>query len=672
MNLNKLTVALVLSAVAINGAFAEEITLAPSANTQSEYMLLAACPTSDCPEVVTPKTKRCPKCHKQKDNCKCHQQKNECNTCKTEEEPSACDLDKHESSCQKEEDPCQEPVYESCEDKVPTGAACPIPDPDQKSHMVQTYAYPQAVYGSNQMIGERNAGIYIGEAEQGTKTGVPVARHDNDITGAAACPCVQDNTVDITIENQYDNCDTVEILTENSMEATQKTLEPYSISQATGAAAPIVSAFEDVPAGFWAGCDINKLTENNVIAGYPDRTFKPNLPVSRAEMATLTVKGFNLLNSSVSPCHKSFRDVPRNFWAKSMIDKAVANGLMEGYNDTLFKPNKPVSRAEAFTILSKGINCGMDECKANEILSKYCDADEVPSWARIPVAKAIQAGALNDAPKPDMINPNKDASRAEIASMLENIRVSLGYSNVDKVTMDDCGCTGAAAYIENEQTVQLPTLALTFSDEINAKSSNIGDRFAATTTEAITLNGQHFPCGSTVRGKILEVNRPSKNCEGSLRLSFDTIQNGDCKADLPQQVLNAQVDKTTKTPNFFSRMVSMPFTWVGSLAGIAGRTVGGALVSAGNAVENVVGGVGIGTGEVFQGEFKAAGRSYGDSIKNLVKAPIDTTRTALSGTMGLFQTTGDEVAYLVDPTGAKISSINPREKVTVAFGCTNR
>jgi isocitrate dehydrogenase len=107
----------------------------------------------------------------------------------------------------------------------------------------------------------------------------------------------------------------------------------------------------------------------------------------------------------------------------------------------------------------------------------------------------------------------------------------------------------------------------------------------------------------------------------------------------------------------------------GSLLGTVGRTVGGAVASAGNAVENVVGGVGIGTGEVFQGQFKAAGRSYGDAIKNTFKAPIDATRTALSGTMGLFQTTGDEIAYLVDAKGTKISSINPKEKVTVAFGC---
>ena len=75
-------------------------------------------------------------------------------------------------------------------------------------------------------------------------------------------------------------------------------------------------------------------------------------------------------------------------------------------------------------------------------------------------------------------------------------------------------------------------------------------------------------------------------------------------------------------------------------------------------------------GETFQGQFGAAGRSIVDATVDTVKAPIDLTRTALSGSMGLLQTTGDEVAYMVDAKGYKISAINPKEHVTIAFGCS--
>ena len=78
MKFNKLTVALVVSAIAMNAVYAEEINFAPTATTNSEYQLIAACPTEDCPQVVTPKTKKCPKCHKKHNKCKCKQEANTC------------------------------------------------------------------------------------------------------------------------------------------------------------------------------------------------------------------------------------------------------------------------------------------------------------------------------------------------------------------------------------------------------------------------------------------------------------------------------------------------------------------------------------------------------------------------------------------------------------------
>ena len=125
-------------------------------------------------------------------------------------------------------------------------------------------------------------------------------------------------------------------------------------------------------------------------------------------------------------------------------------------------------------------------------------------------------------------------------------------------------------------------------------------------------------------------------------------------------------------PNPVSRLLTMPFSWAGSIVGTTARTTGGMLSNLGNAVESVSGGVGTAVGETFQGQFRAAGRSTQDAIKESIKAPIDLTRTALSGTKGLLQTTGDEVAFVVDPKGSKISSVNPKEQITIAFGCANK
>ncbi len=697
MKLNKMTLAAALTIGVLagtNAGFSQEA-------TETSNELLAACPLSGCSSPVTPQTAKCPKCLNDIDRCNC-QQKVTCDPCK-----------KERKSCKQISDDCNPcpPIAQCPTVSDPTCAVCPSPS-DEKKFTQQVYAYPNAIYGNNQIVGERNNGLYIGDGTNTPFRGIPVANptisacgcgcgditgaaapmpvlncYDGALTGAAApitnscgcqdgsftgaaspMPCLDNpsNLRGVPVDTSHQlNCP-MQIHTNTSMEAMKKTLEPFEYSAATGGAAPIVSAFEDVPDGYWASCDINTLTDNNIIAGYPDRTFKPNLPVSRAEMATLVVKGFNLNNDVTCP-NKMFSDVPNNHWANKTIAKAVANGLMEGYPNNTFKPDLPISRAEAFTIMAKGINCPMDECKAENVLKSYCDGNDVPNWAKIPVAKVLETGGISEFPNPNEIAPNKDASRAEIASMLENVRVALGYSKDDVVT-SDCGCETKKAFYANEEVVTIPTLQLTFKDEISAKSAHVGDRFSAKTIDSVTINGVEYPAGSDVYGKVLEVVRPTKHCQGALKLSFDTIKCGKCKAKLPNQILSAQVSKIKK-PNPVARLVEFPFTWTGGILGNVGRTVGGAIVSASNAVEQTVSGFGVGTGEIFQGQFKAAGRSYLDVGKAVVKAPVDVTRTALSGTMGIFQYTGDEISYLVDPKGMKISSVNPKEHVTIAFGC---
>ena len=678
MKLNKMTLAAIVTLgvmAGTNAGFTQEAT------TEISNEMLAACPLSGCPSPVTPQTAKCPKCLNDIDSCTC-QSKTTCDPCETEKK--SCD------TCKPLSDDCNAcpPIAQCPAPSDPTCAVCPQPS-DAKKFQQQVYAYPNAIYGNNQVVGERNNGIYLGDDSMATIQGIPVAEapcaspatacgcEDGTTTGAAASiPCL-DNTPmmnGIPVDRNPQNIEgcgcPVQIHTNTSMDVMKKTIEPFEYSAMTGGAAPIVSAFDDVPDGYWASCDINILTENNVIAGYPDRTFKPNLPVSRAEMATLVVKGFNLNDNASCPTDL-FKDVPESHWANKTIAKAVANGLMTGYPNNTFKPNQPISRAEAYSIMAKGINCPMDECKADEVLSKYCDGDKVPSWAKIPVAKVLENGGISEFPKPNEIGANKDASRAEIASMLENVRVAMGYSKDDKISSSDCGCDAKKAFYEKEDIVTIPTLQLTFNDEVSAKSANIGDRFAATTIDAVTINGVEYPAGSRVDGKVLEVVRPTKHCQGALKLSFDTIKFGKCKTQLPNQILTAQVNKVKK-PNGLARLVEFPFTWTGGLLGDVGRTVGGAIVSASNAVEQTVSGIGVGTGEIFQGQFKAAGRSYLDVGKAIVKAPVDLTRTALSGTMGLFQYSADEITYLVDPKGMKVSSVNPKEKVTIAFGCAQQ
>ena len=584
---------------------------------------------------------------------------------------------------------CGCPVAPQCEpDPVPSCALCPGTKDLQREDMKQVYSYPNAVYGYNNFVGTEKDSIYkaegftvnreINKLTAGTM-GTTVAT-DGNITGAASnIPCLNDLTSHrgapiVRDEAKMDgNSCPIQMSTANSIQAIKKTLTPFDLSpfaNMTGAAANL-QIFPDVPDGYWASCEIDKLATNDVVVGYPDRLFKPSRNISRAEFATMLVKGFDKDMYSCAP-EKLFSDVPANHWANSAITVAVHNDLLKGYPNGKFMPNHNVTRVEALCALSKGIKCAeMDKCKAQEILSKYCDGNTVPEWAIIPIAKALEKGALNNSPSPNTIAPFKDASRADIAAMLQNIRVAAGIDKNPVTANNDCPIcpTDKKAFIENEEIVKIPTLQLKFKDQVSAKSSHVGQRFAAKTLEDVTINGHLYPCGSNVHGKVVEVVRPSGCQKGALKLAFTEIENCGHKDVLPRQILNAEINKSN-TPNIVSRVVTAPLTWGGQMLGIVGRTTGGMLSNLGNALEDVASGTGIALGEAFQGQFMASARSLGDVAVDTVKAPIDITRTALSGTMGLVQATGDEVGYLVDAKGYKISAINPKEHVTIAFGCS--
>ena len=593
--------------------------------------------------------------------------------------------------CDAKPDPCNCEAPKCEPDPVPSCALCPNTSGFSRENMKQVYAYPNGIYGYNNYVGTNADSVYSSEGfgvcrdNKALLTqqvmGTTVAT-DGNITGAASnIPCLNDmgshNGIPIIRdENRMDGAGCpIQMSTANSIQAIKKTLVPFDLSpfanMSTGAAAPTqLQMFPDVPNGYWASCPIDKLATNDVVVGYPDRMFKPSRTISRAEFATMLVKGFDQNMYSYSP-EKIFSDVPTNHWASSAITVAVHQNLLKGYPNGTFMPNHNVTRAEALCALAKGVKCPeVDKCKAQEILSRYSDGNTVPEWAQIPIATALEKGALNDSPNPRMIAPFKDATRAEIAAMLQNIRVNAGIDKNPVTANNDCPIcpVDKKAFVQEDELVKIPTLQLEFKDQVTAKSSHVGQKFAAKTLEDVTINGHLYPCGSNVHGKVVEVIRPSGCQKGALKLAFTDIEHCGCKATLPRQILTAQIDKSN-TPNIVSRLVTAPFTWAGSIVGIVGRTTGGMLTTLGNAVEDVSTGTGIALGEVFQGQFPAAGRSVYDVVKDTIKAPIDLTRTALSGTMGLFQTTGDEVAYLVDAKGFKISAINPKEHVTIAFGC---
>ncbi|MEE8637878.1 MAG: S-layer homology domain-containing protein [Candidatus Margulisiibacteriota bacterium] len=170
--------------------------------------------------------------------------------------------------------------------------------------------------------------------------------------------------------------------------------------------------FSDVPQGYWAKEAIETLAEKGIIGGYPDGTFKPEKTLTRAELSTLLIKAKKI--KVAKPKEQIFNDLPVKHWAAPYIKAAVDIKLVGGYPDGTFQPSKTLNRVEGVLILSRFANL-----KPIREESPFIDLP-ASHWAAPNIIAAKKAGLLDYIPG-DSLEPNKDFSRAEAAYILHSI-----------------------------------------------------------------------------------------------------------------------------------------------------------------------------------------------------------------------------------------------------------
>ncbi len=110
--------------------------------------------------------------------------------------------------------------------------------------------------------------------------------------------------------------------------------------------------FTDVPATHRYFNEINAIASANLVGGKGDGTFDPAGQLTRAQMAAILVKAYNLSGEST----KKFNDVPTSHWAYKQIHILAHNGVTTGNEKGNFDPNKPVNRAQFSAFLYRSIN----------------------------------------------------------------------------------------------------------------------------------------------------------------------------------------------------------------------------------------------------------------------------------------------------------------------------
>ncbi|MEL6899578.1 MAG: S-layer homology domain-containing protein, partial [Cyanobacteria bacterium J06606_4] len=145
--------------------------------------------------------------------------------------------------------------------------------------------------------------------------------------------------------------------------------------------------FKDVPATHWAKDYIETLGNMEILSGFPDGTFLPDEPVTRAQFATIVNKAFLSASSSEgSPeASQAFADVPADHWALDAINATRTSAFLFGYPGNLFRPEQNISRVQTLVSLVNGLNYTGGSIEA---LPYYKDAKDIPDYAK---AEAVAA-----------------------------------------------------------------------------------------------------------------------------------------------------------------------------------------------------------------------------------------------------------------------------------------
>ena len=180
--------------------------------------------------------------------------------------------------------------------------------------------------------------------------------------------------------------------------------------------------FADVPENHWALTPIEQLATTGLIEGYPNGTFQPERALSRAELATLLVKSKGMEPPAIT--EKTFKDMPPSHWAARYVKGALTMGLVKGYPDKTFKPNNKITRTEGVVVLTR---FGEIPQLAALTAGPYPDLT-ARHWASPFIAAARTAGLLDYIGDNDF-EPKRELTRAEAVEILS--KTSYGRARLD-------------------------------------------------------------------------------------------------------------------------------------------------------------------------------------------------------------------------------------------------
>lgn len=243
---------------------------------------------------------------------------------------------------------------------------------------------------------------------------------------------------------------------------------------------------KDVPNNYFAKSDVELLNALSFMKGYEGGVFKPENPISRAELVTLLVKAKGVSVESL-PETVSFKDM-KGHWAAKFAAIAAKEDLAKGYPDNTFKPAKKVSRAEASVIISRFSGFAAEK----PAYLQYIDVP-IDNWASGNIAAVKKAGLVNYI-SGEYFVPKKEITRGEVAHML--VRTPIVSSQIKKLFSESMVKTEPAS-VEILQMIPPPA-----THETTFNSIIVEGKLLSAEADSVLLNSQKLTIISPDRSFI--------------------------------------------------------------------------------------------------------------------------------------------------------------------------
>ncbi|UKS24104.1 glycoside hydrolase N-terminal domain-containing protein [Paenibacillus sp. HWE-109] len=168
--------------------------------------------------------------------------------------------------------------------------------------------------------------------------------------------------------------------------------------------------------GHWAQKDVENLASKMVIDGTTDRTYTPEMQVTRAQFAALLVRGLGL-RAEVTP--SVFTDVAATQWYASEVGTAAKYGLVQGVGEGRFNPDQLITREQMVVMMMKAVHLVQGESIPEAVVNnQFSDQDQLSDYARRAVAEAVSKDLVHGKTETTFA-PQDAATRAEAAVLIK-------------------------------------------------------------------------------------------------------------------------------------------------------------------------------------------------------------------------------------------------------------